>query len=985
MKNISTLYIMKRLLVSIAIVFISILTVAGQNHSFSLSGKWNFQIDREDIGTKEQWFKKSLDDQINLPGSMPEKLKGDEVTARTRWTGSLYDSSYYFNPYMEKYRIEGQVKLPFFLTPDKHYVGVAWYQKKVTIPSNWKGERITLFLERPHIETTVWVNQQELGMQNSLCVPHVYDLTSAVTPGKTCLITIRIDNRIKEINVGPDSHSITDQTQGNWNGIVGRIELQATPKVHFEDIQIYPDLNNQKALVRMNIQSASSTKGDITLSAESFNTDTQHKVAPVQQSFHIRPGDNAIEMELPMGKNFLTWDEFNPALYKLTAKLTNGKQSDIKQVQFGMRDFKIEGKWFYVNGRKTMLRGTVENCDFPLTGYAPMDVASWERVFRICRNYGLNHMRFHSFCPPEAAFIAADLVGFYLQPEGPSWPNHGVKLGNGMYIDRYLMEETQRMNKAYGNYASFCMMACGNEPAGNWVAWVSDFVDYWKKTDSRHVYTGASVGGGWAWQPKSMYHVKAGVRGLDEWRRRAPESMSDFRAKIDTVSVPFVSHETGQWCVFPNFDEISKYTGVNKAKNFEIFRDILNDNHMGGMAHKFMMASGKLQTLCYKHEIERTLRTPDYAGFQLLALNDYSGQGTALVGVTDVFFDEKEYCSPEDFREFCSPTVLLARIPKFTYWNRDAFTAAVEVAHYGKAAIRDAEVSYRICDKYGKTYTEGTLYNGDVALGNNIGLGNVTVALDKINVPRQMVFEVMLKGTYDLDGRKEEVRSRNHWDFWVYPQTTLDDLARMDTGDVYVTDSLDEKAGQVLKAGGKVLVTAAGKISYGKDIVQQFTPVFWNTSWFKMRPPHTTGLYIESHHPIFRNFPTDYHSDMQWWDLVNRKQVMQFTDFPAEFQPIVQSIDTWFLSRKIGMLFEANVAGGRLMMTTMPLDADSGVPVIAQMRKAIMNYMLSDDFRPQYTVDLQCVKDLFTKEAPKVNMYTNDSPDELKPKLNTKK
>ena len=106
MKNISILYIMKRLLVSIAIVFISILTVAGQNHSFSLSGKWNFRIDREDTGVKEQWFKKSLDDSINLPGSMPEKWKGDEVTVRTQWTGSLYDSSYYFNPYMEKYRIE---------------------------------------------------------------------------------------------------------------------------------------------------------------------------------------------------------------------------------------------------------------------------------------------------------------------------------------------------------------------------------------------------------------------------------------------------------------------------------------------------------------------------------------------------------------------------------------------------------------------------------------------------------------------------------------------------------------------------------------------------------------------------------------------------------------------------------------------------------------------------------------------------------------
>ena len=326
---------MKQLLVSIAIVFASVLTVTGQNHSFSLSGKWNFQIDREDAGMKEQWFNKSLDESINLPGSMPEKLKGDNVTARTQWTGSLYDSSYYFNPYMEKYRIEGKVKLPFFLTPDKHYVGVAWYQKKVTIPSDWKGERILLFLERPHIETTVWVNTKEIGMQNSLCVPHVYDLTSAVTPGKPCRITIRVDNRIKEINVGPDSHSITDQTQGNWNGIVGKIELQTTPKVYFDDIQVYPDLSHGKALVRMNVKSSSSAKGEITLSAESFNTDTRHNVLPVQQTFRIQAGDNRVEMELPMGKDFLTWDEFNPALYKLTATLNSGKQSEKKQISEG--------------------------------------------------------------------------------------------------------------------------------------------------------------------------------------------------------------------------------------------------------------------------------------------------------------------------------------------------------------------------------------------------------------------------------------------------------------------------------------------------------------------------------------------------------------------------------------------------------------------------------------------------------------------------
>lgn len=615
---------MKHIIASLLIAFAGSLAVVGQNHSVSLSGKWAFQIDREDKGVREEWFNKTLNDRINLPGSMPEKLKGDDVTVRTKWTGSLYDSSYYFNPYMEKYRIDGQVKLPFFLTPDKHYVGVAWYQKKVTVPDSWKGERIVLFLERPHIETTVWINHREVSMRNSLCVPHVYDLTSYVTPGKSCLVTIRVDNRIKEINVGPDSHSITDQTQGNWNGIVGKIELQSTPEVFFEDIQVYPDLAGKKALVRMNVRASSSAKGEIALSARSFNTNVNHEIAPVYQTVTVRKGDNPLEMELPMGQNFLTWDEFSPALYRLTATLKNGKQIETKQVQFGMREFTINGKWFYVNGRKTMLRGTVENCDFPLTGYAPMDVASWERVFRICRSYGLNHMRFHSFCPPEAAFIAADLVGFYLQPEGPSWPNHGPKLGNGQPIDKYLMDETIALTKAYGNYASYCMLACGNEPSGRWVNWVSKFVDYWKATDPRRVYTGASVGGSWQWQPHNQYHVKAGARGLT-WAERQPESMSDYRAKIDTVKQPYVSHETGQWCVFPDFNEIRKYTGVNKARNFEIFRDILEDNDMSGQAHDFMMASGKLQAICYKHEIEKTLRTPDYAGFQLLALNDYSG------------------------------------------------------------------------------------------------------------------------------------------------------------------------------------------------------------------------------------------------------------------------------------------------------------------------------------------------------------------------
>lgn len=958
---------MKHIIASLFIAFAGSLAVVGQNHSVSLSGKWAFQIDREDKGIREEWFNKTLNDRINLPGSMPEKLKGDDVTVRTRWTGSLYDSSYYFNPYMEKYRIDGQVKLPFFLTPDKHYVGVAWYQKRVTVPDSWKGERVVLFLERSHIETTVWINRQEVGMQNSLCVPHVYDLTSYVTPGKSYLVTIRVDNRIKEINVGPDSHSITDQTQGNWNGIVGKIELQSTPKVFFEDIQIYPDLAGKKALVRMNVRASSSVNGEITLSAKSFNTDVNHEIAPVYQTVTVRKGDNLFEMELPMGQDFLIWDEFSPALYRLTATLKNGKQIETKQIQFGMREFTINGKWFYINGRKTMLRGTVENCDFPLTGYAPMDVASWERVFRICRSYGLNHMRFHSYCPPEAAFIAADLVGFYLQPEGPSWPNHGPKLGNGQPIDKYLMDETIALTKAYGNYASYCMLACGNEPSGHWVNWVSKFVDYWKTADSRRVYTGASVGGSWKWQPHNQYHVKAGARGVT-WAKRQPESMSDYRAKIDTVRQPYVSHETGQWCVFPDFNEIRKYTGVNKARNFEIFRDILEDNDMGGQAHDFMMASGKLQAICYKHEIEKTLRTPDYAGFQLLALNDYSGQGTALVGVLNVFFEEKGYINAAEFRRFCSPTVPLARIPKFVYTNDESFHADIEIAHFGATPLREARTIYTVKDEYGKVYAHGTVGSSDIPIGNLFSLGSVDLDLGAIDTPQKLNLEICIENTSAV----------NDWDFWVYPAHV--ELAE---GDVYTTDTLDEQAISVLEQGGNVLITAAGKVSYGKEVVQHFTPVFWNTSWFKMRPPHTTGIFLNEYHPLFKEFPTEYHSNLQWWELLNKAQVMQFTDFPDDFQPIVQNIDTWFISRKIGVLFEANVLSGKLMMTSMDITSQLEKRVAArQLHKAILDYMNSDNFRPSTIVPVERVQELFTKVAGNVKSYTKDSPDELKTKIN---
>jgi hypothetical protein len=921
------------------------LGTATAQEPIDLAGSWAFSTGEEPV----------LNDRITLPNSMITAGKGDDVTAQTQWTGSTYDSSYYFNPAMERYRVEGNVKFPFFLTPKKHYVGTAWYERSVTIPRSWKKCPVLLYLERPHIETTVFVNGREVGHQLSLSTPHEYDITSFVRFGRENTIRIRVYNGIENVGVGQDSHSVTDQTQGNWNGIVGRIELQsgeATPA-----IRVVPDIAARCVAIHVGSDSI--------------------------YQFHF-------------GDSLQLWSEFHPYLYTRQVSY-HGRPLTLR---FGIRDINIRGRQFYLNGKPIWMRGTVENCCFPETGYPPTDEASWLRIFEKCREYGLNHMRFHSYCPPEAAFAAADKVGFYLQPEGPSWPNHGVRLRRGQVIDEYLLEESKRIIDTYGHHPSFVMMAAGNEPAGDWVTYCNDWVKTMKQYDPTKVYCGASVGGGWAWDDGSEYHVKGGARGLD-WDRHAPHSDDDYYDQIlfprnyrDTQpnESPIIAHEQGQWCAFPDFKEIDQYTGVYKAHNFEIFRDLLADNGMASQAEHFLDASSRLQVLAYKYEIERNLRTRDYAGFQLLGLNDYSGQGTALVGPLNVHWREKSYIDAPSWREFCSPVVPLARFPKFVYENTDTLVVPVELYNASGEELADASCSYSVYDAKGSKLPCGfgmwkIAKQGSV--GKNIALGTIRIPLADLPTPAKFTLAVKIVASNDLPSFGEGSGvGLNHWDFWVYPSsqqlppTLL--LSKEGQGGTpfLLTDTLDQRALDVLAKGGDVLITAAGKVRFGNDVVHRYLPVFWNTSWFKMRPPHTTGSYILKNHPVFGAFPTDDWQNLNWWELVNGAQVMNLSEFPRDYQPIVQPIDTWHVSRKLGMLIEARVLNGRVLMTTMDITRDlEHRPVARQLRTSILEYMQSDRFQPVISLEPQTLTNLFERTAPPVNMFTNESPDELKPAL----
>jgi len=936
----------------------------------SLAGNWRFAMDPRDEGLLQHWERSQLTDQIELPGSMITRNKGAEVGLQTKWTASIYDSSFFFQPRLEKFRQPDNYKVPFWLTPQKYYVGAAWYQKDVIIPASWKGKPIRLFMERVHIGSAVWFDGKRIdSFQNSLSTPHVYELSAAATAGKHT-ITVRIDNRMRVAEVGMDSHSVADHTQGNWNGIIGKISLQRVPDIEITDLQVYPmvKLKRVRLVLEINRRVAGSRYETIEfrIRGKAGKEIIQKVPLVVSGTGEKVLMENVVQLDSSMSE----WDEFNPALYTLQVDLNKGMSR--WETTFGMRQVKVKEKSILVNWKRTFLRGDLNNCEFPLTGHPPMDVDSWRKLLTTLKNYGLNHVRFHSWCPPEAAFTAADELGFYLQPEAPTWPNHGTSVGDGRFIDQYIYDETNRMVKAYGNHPSFLMLAAGNEPAGkNQSAYLAGFVDYWKKKDDRRIYTGASVATSWPLVPENEYMVKSGARGLD-WSNKPPTSMDDYNETMLKYPVPFVQHEQGQWCVFPDFEEINLYTGAYKARNFELFREDMQAQGLLSLAPAFLQASGKLQALCYKMEMERSLRTKDLAGFQLLGLQDFPGQGTALVGVLNAFYKEKGYINAAQFRQFCNSVVPLARLPRFTFSGNEKVTAAIELYQYGPADLNNTILDWKLVDQQGSIQQSGSLPAKNYSRGNLHEVGSVTFSLTGISAPQELQLIVTVRGT----------AFSNQWPIWVYPAWfPLVELT--DLPDRLATDTLDEKAIAILNKGGKVILNLYGKVTKGREVVQAFTPVFWNSSWFKMRPPHTLGLLIDSASPAFRFFPTASHSDLQWWDVVTHSQVMHLEDFSPSMPVLIRPIDTWFMNRNLGLAFEARIGNGRLLVTSIALNHNTAV--MRQLRFSLYQHLLFATEWSNTTVSPEQIRALTAEPSRFVfDAYTKDSPDELKPLKNVK-
>lgn len=892
----------------------------------SLAGRWQFSLSEPPPPLPQAPLPVlALSDTIDLPGTTETNRKGAD------------------NPAREVER----------LTRIRHFDGPAWYQRTIRIPDAWQGMQVRLFLERTKF-TAVWLDGRPVGTQALYCVPQVYDL-GCLAPGEHAL-TLMVDNHLDRRPVPCwDAHQYSDNTQTNWNGILGRIELQALQQLHIEDVQVHPNVPDRAAMACVTIANSSgrAIPGTLALAAVSWNHDgPAHIPPPVRVAFCADGALTKIEVLYPLGKDARLWDEFDPTLYKLTVSMLSQPAADCHAVDFGLREFGQSGGQFVINGRTTFLRGKHDGCVFPLTGHPPMDVDGWMKYLSACQEYGINHIRCHTWTPPEAALTAADRLGVYFQPELPFWGEFKQSVYDG------LMPEAERILRDYGNHPSFVMMTLGNELIGD-RALMERMVRALRALDPRRLYACGS----------NNHHADPRLSPSDDFwatmytrlpdggdrlpvrgsffdgdgagiiQNASPDTRRDYRASLAGIPVPVVGHEVAQYSMYPDLREIPKYTGVVAARNFEIFRERLSAAGMLDQADDFMRASGILSSLCYREEIEMALRTPGFGGFQLLDLQDFPGQGTAIVGILNALMDSKGLITPDAWRRFCSPVVPLARFDKFTWTTAETFTADVEIAHYGEKDLAGATLAWTLRADDGLAVARGELPATTLRQGGLRPLGAITIPLSDIPAPQRATLELRLHGT----------AAANAYPIWVYPAQPA---PRMPSS-VMLSRSFNGAAQRSLAQGGRVLlIPESGSVS--TTVGGGFTPDFW--CWKFGNKPGTTGLLCQPHHPALARFPTEFHSNWQWFHLAMNSQPVTLNETPPDYRPTVQVIDNIHRNHKLGLIFESRVAGGRLLVCATDLVGMQSRPEARQLLESLAEYAASDLFRPSHELPLQFLR-----------------------------
>ena len=904
--------------------FMTLAVVGGRSQMLSLAGEWRFHLDPEDKGLSESWFNTFLPDSIELPGSCEQRGFGIK--------NAVPDSN----------RLTRIIK----------YEGKAWYQRKIELASSWQGKRLELFLERCHWVSSVWLDGEPYGIQNSLSTPHLYDF--GVISSRIHILTICVNNSYGKLPIGTWGFAISDDTQGNWNGIIGRIELRATDPVWIREVQVQPGHLQIKI-------------GNITGKPQWARIESRRFTIPVSGAL----------IDMPFKSNAPNWDEFSPRLNLLTLTLIAGRYKDKKSIFFGIRALTTRKGQFVLNGRPTLIRGPVNECIYPLTGYPPMEKEAWQRVLGICKSYGFNFMRFNSWCPPESAFQAADELGMFFQVELPFWSMDAPVFGQHPARDQFLGEELQKILENYGNHPSFAFMAMGNESPGP----LEVLVKKGRNIDTRMLYrcqNGDTLSNG-DYAERGTEIGQRGIKGSGtDWNRWTLLKGSDID-KYRLSPMPVLAHEVGQWASYPDFDQITKFTGTLRAYNYERFRNSLDKHNMADQNKAFVQASGKFAVSLYKEEIEGCLRTYPYGGFQIVEARDFPGEGGAIIGWLDAFWDSKGLITPGEFQRFCAPVVCLLSMPKRIYINEEEFNAKAMISNYGPKNIRSGS-GWKIEDEKGNKIASGIFHIKELETGKVESLGDIQASLKEVLVSSRLIVTVNAAGV------------SNSWNIWVYPSSQP-----KTPGNVRVSYAFDESTREALAKGENVVLFSSPKQGLyeiesafmGADVIRQFPPVskgksaipgsympaFWDMRLFNQIG--TLSILCDPKHPALAGFPTESYSDWQWGDLLgrftaqtsygiagdseqhewedkfDRSKSIILNETPADYRPIVQVIDNYERNYKLGLIFETRVGKGKLLICALDLTTDSEKrPSARQLKASLLNYASGDKFNPSHELPI---------------------------------
>ena len=794
------------------------------------------------------------------------------------------------------------------------YKGKATYSRTIEIPRQWKKGAVELFLERTK-PTWVYLDGKLVDSCNYISTPQRYILPR-LKSGKHQLDIVVDNSRGVPEQVYGSSHAYTEDTQTNWNGIIGEIKLG------------------------------------------------------------VRSG----ELGVLRGRAVSPMD-----MEKYQGRLTPNSRLQTP-------NFEIRGAHFYANGHRVFLRGKHDAAVWPLTGHVEMSVEGWMKYLGTCKEYGINHVRFHSWCPPEAAFVAADSLGIYLQPELPFWGSFDKKDERLM---AFLHQEGENILREYGHHPSFRMMALGNELWGD-IDKMKEFVDDFRKIAPDKYYTFGSnyylgyqgikegmdyfttcrIGGeGWgkynthtrgsfsfadAYDGGMINHFHPNTtmnfdEACDPWAKSQSWQKPDASRK-QAAGIPIISHETGQFQTYPDYREIKKYTGVLYPYNFEIFRRRLAAAGMLSQADDFHKASGLWSVKLYKADIEMDLRTKNMAGFQLLDIQDYPGQGSAFVGILDAFMESKGITTPEEWRQWCSPIVPLIETDKLCYEAGETFKGKVLIANYGATSLRGKKMTWRISsdepsfnEDEGKinifTYNEGLLDAGEL---------NLELHADK---PAKVNLTLSIDGT----------EARNSYELWVYPRKTVDKK------NVVIAKDLTPDVVASLEKGAKVL-WMPDSLPY--TVGGLFQTDYWNYRMFKTIcennkkavSPGTLGILTRPEHPIFKGFPTEMHTNWQWFPVIKESHPLVLDNFAKDYLPIVQVIDNIERNHKLGLVMEWKVGAGKLLVCMSDLEKASQYPEGRAFYQSVLSYMRSSDFNPQSEITIPDLMKTLKEEPRKVSM-----------------